>query len=77
MSLEIGQSVVLVPTTMGIASVKSTLLIDYDIEDLVRSRAISQARVLQMINLGKEINPNENMPTGIIPSSFVGNTEEL
>jgi hypothetical protein len=50
---------------------------EYDVEDIIRTRAVSQARSLQFINLGKIIDETAQVPRQAIPSAFVGNDEVL
>ena len=67
----------LISTEIGTMAVKKTIVNDYDIEDLVRSRAISQARAVQFMNIGKQIDGNANLPTESLPAVFRSNEEEL
>ena len=49
----------------------------FDVEDIIRDRAGSQARAVQFLNLGKKIDPNFQTAPRTIPSVFLNNTEEL
>lgn len=62
---------------IGIVSTKVTTVIGYDVEDYVKRKAMSQGRVLQYINVGKNVNINS--PTGprTIKSPFFKNSIEL
>lgn len=64
-------------TQVGVLTVKRQVVTEYDVEDLVRVRAISQARAVQFSNLGKIIDQNAQVPTQSIPSVFVDNDEVL
>lgn len=57
--------------------VTSQLLTDFDIEDVVHSQAISQCRLLQMMNIGREIDANASLPREVLPTIFRNNEEEL
>lgn len=67
----------LIPTALGNMGVKVDLVSDYDVEDVVKNRATSQARALQMLNVGKLVDVNAILPEGSIPSAFRNNDEEL
>lgn len=67
----------LIPTALGNMGVKVELLSDFDVEDMVRNRAVSQARSVQMLNTGKLIDSSAILPQRVLPSAFRNNTEEL
>lgn len=67
----------LIPTVLGNMGVKVDLLSDFDVEDLVRNRATSQARALQMLNVGKLVDMNAVLPEKSVPSAFRDNDEIL
>lgn len=64
-------------TALGNAVVKTQEVIEFDVEDIIQLRAISQARMIQLINIGKSI--DINAPTGArtIASTYFNNEEEL
>lgn len=77
MSKVISQRQKVFHTELGNAGVKTEQLIEFDVEDIVRLRSISQARMVQLINIGKSI--DINAPTGprTIGSAYLNNDEEL
>lgn len=75
MSTVIGSRSVSVNTDLGLFNVKTDYLTDFDIEDIISARAESQARVIQMVNVGQELDPT-NTETGI-PTAFSNIQEEL
>jgi len=77
MSRIISQKFYIISTALGPVGVRVQLRDQYDVEDVVRNRAISQARAVQFVNTGKIIDANAQLPPGSIPSVFKGNDEEL
>ena len=67
----------LIPTALGNMGVKADLLSDFDVEDIIRNRSVSQARAVQMLNVGKLIDVNSVLPDRVLPSAFRNNEEEL
>ena len=76
MSITIGKRIVVIPTDIGAMTVTTEAVIDYDIEDIVREKAESQAMVLKMANMGRE-NKVPVFDTNIIPSVFSTEREDL
>lgn len=64
-------------TAMGPMVVNSQAIVDFDVEDVVRTKAISQMRLIEYVNLGQSININKTIPQSSIPSVFVGATDTL
>lgn len=55
-----------------------TEVIDFDVEDIIRSRAISQARAVQFVNIAKGQDSNAVSAARTLPSGkFEGTMEEL
>jgi hypothetical protein len=77
LSRVIAQRKYMIPTEMGNVTVKGQLVNEFDVEDLIKQKAISQALALALVNLGKNIIPGAKLPSYVITSTFVGNTETL
>lgn len=60
----------LIATALGNVVVRDKLVSDADIEDVVKTQAISQARLIQMVNVGKQIDKNATLPAAVLPSIF-------
>ncbi|NDC22652.1 MAG: hypothetical protein EBZ49_00755 [Proteobacteria bacterium] len=60
----------LIATALGNVVVRDKLVSDADVEDVVKSQAISQARLIQMVNVGKQIDKNAVLPAAVLPSVF-------
>lgn len=77
MSSVVNSKSYLVSSDIGNVLVKIDTVQDFDVEDIIRDRAGSQARALAFVNLGKTINPNAPLATRTIKSIYLNNTEEL
>lgn len=77
MSKIVATQTYLISTVMGNIAVKTQLITDYDVEQIVRDKAASQARMVQMLNLSKELDGNPNLPPESVPSIFLGSEEVL
>jgi hypothetical protein len=62
-------------SAMGDVLIESQLLVEFDVEDTCRNRAVSQARLVQFSNIGEDIDRNAVLPKDAIPSAFI-KTEE-
>ena len=71
MSIEIGSKQTLIPTDLGTMCIHETICFGHDVEDIVQDRAISQARLIQMINAAKNTDPNTSMPSGVARSDLL------
>lgn len=67
----------LISTVLGNIAVKNDLVVERDVDDIVHQKAESQARAIQMFNLGKDIQNNPQLPKESLPSIFAYNDEEL
>jgi len=67
----------LISTEIGTMSVRREILSDFDIDAVVKNRAISQARAIQMVNVGNQIDGNSSLPSGTLPTLFRGTEEQL
>lgn len=67
----------LLTSQVGTVKVEAQLIEGYDVEDIVSDRAISQARLVSFINLGKQVDANATLPAEALPAAFINNTEEL
>lgn len=64
-------------TDLGAMNVITEELEDFDVEDIVRMRATSQARIVQFINLGKNVDINSPQGARTIKSKYANNDVEL
>ena len=76
MSKVLGKQTNIVPSVLGPVAVTTEYIIEYDIEDIVRTKAESQARIIQMINVGREIKPGSE-DSDSISSVYTNITEDL
>ena len=67
----------LVSMDIGLMRVSVQQVESYDVEDIVRDKAISQARAVQAINLGKQIDPTNPKGSRTLDSVWLNNEEEL
>lgn len=77
MSKVVAQKTYLIATSIGNVKVTGQLLTDFDIEDVVHSQAVSQCKLVQLSNIGREINANAILPQEVLPSVFRNNEEEF
>lgn len=70
MSKELSSRTFMIPSDIGNLVVDDRLVCDYDTEDLVRDRAISQGRYLQMQNVASDVDVNAQLPSGVVKSKF-------
>lgn len=64
-------------TDIGFMQVSMQTVTGYDVEDLVRDRAVSQARAVQMLNLGKSVDPAKRLGSRTVATTWLNNEEEL
>lgn len=76
MSKTIGKQVTLVPTALGGMTVEAKYVIEYDVEDVIASKAESQARLIQMANAGRDIR-KKTLNSKVLPSKFTEVVEDL
>lgn len=77
MSKILGKQTNMVPTALGPMAVTTEYIKEYDIEDIVRSKAESQARIIQMINVAKDTPvSNDNSLVSTIYKDVVDGLEE-
>ena len=67
----------LISTDIGIVRVGIQLVTGYDVEDIVHDRAVSQARAVQMMQLGKIVDPTKPTTGRTLPSVWLNNTDVL
>ena len=77
MSRRVGGRQKIFHTDLGNVSVTTERLVEFDVEDIIRTRSISQGRLVQLINLGKTIDINAPTAPRTIGSVFLNNDEEL
>jgi hypothetical protein len=77
LSKVVAERTYLIATQLGNMLVKNQLVTEYDVEDIVREQAISQARLIHMLNISKEIDANAMLPKESLPTIFKNSEEEL
>lgn len=77
MSVPVKESAYLVSSDIGLIHVRIRTVAGYDVEDIVQDKAFSQARAVQMLNLGKQIDQGKPTAERTIPSLWLNNEEEL
>jgi hypothetical protein len=77
MSEVVSQSSYVVSADIGLFQVRLKTVVGYDVEDIVQDKAFSQARAVQMLNLGKQIDQGKPVAQRTISSVWLNNTEEL
>ena len=68
---------VMTSTDLGPMSVEIKTVQGFNVEDLIRTKSISQARYVQFINLGQNINVNNPTAERTIKSIYFKNSTEL
>ena len=76
MSKSLGKKVSIVPTDLGAISVTSEVIAGFDIEDIVKSKALSQALLVKMLMIGKDYKP-QTITEDTITSVFSSSQEDL
>jgi hypothetical protein len=76
MSKPLGKQTNIVPTVLGPMAVSTEYVSEYDVEDIVRTKAESQARIIQMMNVARDIKSTANT-TGVLPTIYTDITEDL
>jgi len=77
MSTVLDEASYLVSADLGLIQVKLKNVQGYDVEDIVADKAISQARAVQFLNLGKRVDQSKPTSPRTISSIFLNNEEEL
>jgi hypothetical protein len=67
----------LVSADIGIMKVHLQTVSGYNVEDIIRDKAISQARAVQFLNLGKMIDPTAPSTSRTLPSIWLNNEDAL
>lgn len=67
----------IVSTDIGLMVVTAETVVGYDVEDIIRDRAKSQGRILQLINAGKNADVNAQVGARTIKSIYAQNDTEL
>lgn len=63
----------IVSTDIGIFSATLSSVTGYDVEDLVRDKAVSYARAIQMASLGKRIDQSKPIASRTLSSIWLNN----
>lgn len=77
MSTVVSEKHIVVGTDIGAVQVKVKTVQDYDIEDIVRDKAISFARGLQFIMIGKQVSKAVTLPVRAISTIYSDNDIEV
>lgn len=64
-------------TDIGAVVVKVETLANFDVEDVIRGRAIAQARSIQFYNKAQQSSPNDQKAPRTISSAYTVTGEEL
>lgn len=64
-------------TDLGPVIAQVNTVTNYDVEDIIHNRAISQALAVAFLNLGKQASPNDPVAARTIKSAFSSSQEEL
>jgi hypothetical protein len=75
MSQVIGTKTYIIVTALGNVAMRHQLVTDYSVEDIVRDKALSQARLVHMINIGNNLDSNAVLPVESLPTIFQGSEE--
>lgn len=77
MSALLGTNTFIFHTDIGPVITQVQTVSGYDVEDVIRNRAISQARRIQFVTLGQTANPNDQTAARTVASVYTSVTEEL
>jgi hypothetical protein len=64
-------------TDLGPVVAQVTTLVNFDVDDIIHNRAMSQALAVSFLNIGKTVSPNDPKAARTITSAFSSSTEEL
>lgn len=70
MSRVVDQTSVVVPTMMGNMVMHYKLIVEYDVEDVIRAGALSIMTLAQMVNIGEQLLPTSTYPSNTIATAF-------
>jgi hypothetical protein len=77
MSTTLRETSYLVSSDVGLMQVRLRTVEGYDVEDIIQDKAISQARAVQLLGLGKLIDQSNPTSERSVPSLYLNNNEEL
>jgi hypothetical protein len=77
MSTILKETSYLVSSDVGLIQVRLRTVVGYDVEDIIQDKAISQARAVQLLGLGKLIDQSNPTSERSVPSLYLNNDEEL
>lgn len=77
MSVVTGTTVFIFHTDLGPVVTEVSTVRNYDVEDIIKRRAISMARSVQFLNMGKRFSPNDPAAPRTISSVYSSSDEEL
>lgn len=64
-------------TDLGPVVVQMDTINNYDVEDIIHHRAMSQALAVKFLNLGKQVSPNDPTAARTISTAYSSSTEVL
>lgn len=64
-------------TDIGFVRTDIISVVGYDIEDIVHDKAMSQARAIAFMNIGKTVDPTKPLAARSMPSVWLNNEESL
>jgi len=67
----------LVSADIGIMKIQLQRVSGYTVEDIIRDKAVSQARAVQFLYLGKMIDPTAPSTPRTLPSIWLNNDDSL
>ena len=77
MGIVTSQTRTLVHSDLGVTETVRSVIEDYDVEDMMRGKALSQARRVKWVTNGKRIDINSPTGPATIETPFFKNSEEL
>lgn len=77
MSKVVDEKHVVVGTDIGVIQVKLKTVSGYGVEDIIRNRALSFARHLQFILLGKQVSNSVEIPERAVKTIYANNEIEV
>ena len=77
MSSRLARKKFIISTALGNMVVERELVVGHTVEDMIKDKAESQARAVQMVNVGKDLDGNSPLPVDTLPTMFGAVDEEL
>jgi len=77
MSRVVASRIFVLNSELGDVVIRNELVEEFDVETLIRNKAISQSRALQFQNTAKEVNVNALLSPDAIPTVFLSTEEDF